>query len=68
MIEFFDDIGQFLYGYQYRDVDSDILEKKYENLIRYNSNKSVNRYIDPSHKLQEGLSYQLGKTVGKLFK
>ena len=68
MIKFFDDIGQFLYGYQYRDVDSDILEKKYENLIRYNSNKSVNRYIDPSHKLQEGLSYQLGKTVGKLFK
>jgi len=68
MIKFFDDISQFLYGYQYRDVDSDILEKKYENKIRYNSYKSIGKYIDPSHKLQEGLSYQLGKTVGKLFK
>jgi hypothetical protein len=68
MIKFFDDIGQFLYGYQYRDIDNDVLEKKYEDHIRYNSYKSIIKYIDLSQKPQEGLSYKLGKTVGKLFK
>jgi len=68
MIKFFDDIGQFLYGYQYRDIDNDVLEKKYEDHIRYNSYKSIIKYIDLSQKPKEGLSYQLGKTVGKLFK
>ena len=68
MSKFFDDIGQFVYGVKYRDADMETIEKTYKDYMRYHSHISVNKYIDLSFKSQEGLGYQLGKTVGKLFK
>jgi len=68
MKKFFEDIAEYIYGFKFRELDYEELERIYRNKFTYNSNNDLVKYLDFISSQSNGLSYQIGKTVGKLFK
>jgi len=76
MLKYFSDISEFIFGYKYRDMDYEDMEKLLQKNNKELKKYSVEYYLNSSNfssnisnnNPNDSFSFQLGKAVGKIFR
>ena len=72
MVKYFSDISEFIFGYKYRDMDYEdmekLLQKNNKDLKKYSVESYLNFSNNSNNNSNDSFSFQLGKAVGKIFR